>query len=154
MAVRLRIFDFCVNGFKWKGSTKKKENKSFEINDSKFEIYYDLSLAQYGAGAELVEGYYVLIMVDSELGMLIGDLTEESTMKKLKSHKQISKFALISRKEHFSDTGSWHDVLIQCAGETEGLKYPGQEVAMEFQGGKNHIFRWVIGGFDVESELS
>ncbi|KAI3799324.1 hypothetical protein L1987_34617 [Smallanthus sonchifolius] len=122
---------------------KKKGNKSFEINGSKFEVYYDLSSAQYGAGAEPVEGYYVLIMVDSELGLLIGDMTEESTVKKLKPHKQIGKFALISRKEHFSgntlystkarfaDTGSWHDILIRCAGENEGLKYPVLQVCID-----------------------
>lgn len=115
---------------------KKKGSKSFQINDSKFEVYYDLSSAQYAAGAEPVEGYYVLIMVDSELGLLIGDMTEEAAVKKLKTHKQIGKLSLLSRKEHFSgntlyatkaqfsDTGSWHDILIRCTGENEGLKYP------------------------------
>ncbi|XP_024971104.1 uncharacterized protein LOC112510036 [Cynara cardunculus var. scolymus] len=115
---------------------KKKGSKSFEINGSKFEVYYDLSSAQYAAGAEPVEGYYVLIMVDSELGLLIGDMTEEAAVKKLKTHKQIGKFSLLSRKEHFSgntlyatkaqfsDTGSWHDILIRCTGENDGLKNP------------------------------
>ncbi|KAI3722118.1 hypothetical protein L2E82_33146 [Cichorium intybus] len=115
---------------------KKKGSKSFEINDSKFEVYYDLSSAQYGAGAEPIEGYYVLIMVDSELGLIIGDMPEESAVKKLKTNKQIGKFSLLSRKEHFSgnthyatkakfsDTGSSHDILIRCTGENEGLKYP------------------------------
>ncbi|KAL8193633.1 hypothetical protein R6Q57_026768 [Mikania cordata] len=122
---------------------KKKGSKLFEINDSKFEIHYDLSSAQYGAGADPVEGYYVVIIIDSELGLLIGDMTEESTVKKLKAHKQIGKFCLISRKEHFSgntlystkaqfsDTGNWHDILIRCTGENEGLKYPVLQVSID-----------------------
>ncbi|KAK9061598.1 hypothetical protein SSX86_018780 [Deinandra increscens subsp. villosa] len=122
---------------------KKKGTKLFQINDSKFEIHYDLSSAQYGAGAEPVDGYYVLVTINSEVGLVIGDLTEESTVKKLKSHKQIGKFSLISRREHFSgntlystkaqfaDTGSFHDILIRCTGDNEGLKYPVLQVCID-----------------------
>ncbi|XP_076887160.1 uncharacterized protein LOC143537230 [Bidens hawaiensis] len=105
---------------------KKKGGKSFKINGSKFEIYYDLSSARYGTGVEPVDGYYVLIAVDSELRLLIGDVTDEPTVKKLKTRKRIGKFSLICRKEYlsgntlystktrFADAGSWHDIVIQC----------------------------------------
>ncbi|KAL8255651.1 hypothetical protein R6Q59_030718 [Mikania micrantha] len=115
---------------------KTKGSKTFEINNSKFEIFYDLSSAMYGAGAEPIEGYYVLVVIDSELGLLIGDSPEEVAGKKLKTYKQIAKFSLISRREHFSgntlystkarfsDAGACHDVLIRCTGEDGGVKNP------------------------------
>ncbi|KAI3822786.1 hypothetical protein L1987_10384 [Smallanthus sonchifolius] len=115
---------------------KKKGSKAFEISNSKFEVFYDLSAAQYGAGAEPVGKYYVLIMVDSELGLFLGDMSEEAPFKKVKTHKQNAKFSLISRREHFygntlystkaqfSDAGTCHDILIRCTGEGDGVKNP------------------------------
>ncbi|KAK1429186.1 hypothetical protein QVD17_11390 [Tagetes erecta] len=111
---------------------KKKGSKSFEINDSKFEVFYDLSSAQYATGAEPVERYYVVILVDSELGLFLGDMLE-AFFKKVKINKQNVKFNLISRREciygntlystkaRFSDTGECHDILIQCTGEGNGV---------------------------------
>ncbi|KAK1409988.1 hypothetical protein QVD17_36520 [Tagetes erecta] len=122
---------------------KKKGTKWFETHESKFEIYYDLSSAQYAAGAEPVEGYYVLIVINSDVGLLIGDMTEETTVKRIKTHKQIGKFSLVSRKEYFSgntlyttkakfsDAGNWHDVMIRCTGENEGLKHPVLQVCID-----------------------
>ncbi|XP_076954304.1 uncharacterized protein LOC143628661 [Bidens hawaiensis] len=122
---------------------KKKGGKSFKINGSKFEIYYDLSSAPYGPGVKLVEGYYILITVDSELGLVVGDMTDEPTIMKLKTRKRIGKFSLISCKEYFSsnmvystkarfeDTGSWHDIMIRCTRENDRLRYPALLVCID-----------------------
>ncbi|XP_022000501.1 uncharacterized protein LOC110898078 [Helianthus annuus] len=114
---------------------KKRGTKVFEtVNNSKFEVFYDLSTAQYGPGAEPVEKYYVLIMVDSELGLFLGDMSDDAVLKKVKMQKQNVKFYLVSRKEYiygntlystkaqFSDAGSLHDVVIRCTGEGDGVK--------------------------------
>nr|XP_043624102.1 uncharacterized protein LOC122595735 [Erigeron canadensis] len=116
---------------------KKKGNKAFEVNGSKFEVFYDLSAAVYGSGAEPVDGYYVVIMVDSELGLSVGDMSDEAAVKKVKARKDdIGKFCLVSKREHyygntlystkaqFSDDGTWHDILIQCTREKDGVKKP------------------------------
>lgn len=122
---------------------KKKGSKAFEINNSKFEVFYDLSSVQYDAGAEPVEGFYVLVMVDSELALFLGDMAEEAVVKKVKSNKQIAKFSLLSRREHyygntlyatkaqFSDTGTWHDIMIQCTGDDDGVKCPSLSVCID-----------------------
>ncbi|KAI3523323.1 hypothetical protein L1887_01384 [Cichorium endivia] len=122
---------------------KKKGSKAFEINNSKFEVFYDLSSAQYDAGVEPVEGYYVLVMVDSELALFLGDMAEEAVVKKVKTNKQIAKFSLLSRREHlygntlyatkaqFSDAGTCHDILIQCTGDDDGVKYPSLSVCID-----------------------
>ncbi|XP_076910416.1 uncharacterized protein LOC143568058 [Bidens hawaiensis] len=118
---------------------KKKGTKALEINGSRVEICYDLSSAQYGAGAEPTEGYYVAILVNSELGLLVGDMSDE----KIKTYKRIGKYCLISRKEYysgntlystkakFSDAGNWHDIVIRCTGQNEGLKYPVLQVGID-----------------------
>lgn len=75
--------------------------------------------------------------MDSELGLVIGDLAEEACLKKMKGENcKSAKICLVSRQEHFSgntiystrarfcESGSVHDILIRCSGENEGLKYP------------------------------
>ncbi|KAK9072652.1 hypothetical protein SSX86_009087 [Deinandra increscens subsp. villosa] len=137
--------DDPTTGFRLNTNTrlfrKKRGSKVFEINGSKFEVFYDLSAAQYGAGAEPVDGYYVLVTVDSELGLFVGDMSAEAVFKKVKNGKEISqitKFSLVSRREHFygktlystkakfSDAGNFHDILIRCGGEDDGGKNPNQ----------------------------
>ncbi|KAL4591669.1 hypothetical protein LXL04_004639 [Taraxacum kok-saghyz] len=122
---------------------KKKGSKAFEINNTKFEVFYDLSSAEYDVGAEPVDGYYVLVMVDSELALFLGDMAEETVGKKVKTNKQIGKFSLLSRREHFygnklyatkarfSDAGTCHDIVIQCTGNDDGVKYPSLSVYID-----------------------
>ncbi|XP_076928017.1 uncharacterized protein LOC143591810 [Bidens hawaiensis] len=118
---------------------KLRGSKVFEINNIKFEVLYDLSSAQYCAGAEPVEKYYVLIMVDSELGLFLGDMySEEPTFKK-KVNKG-TEFCLVSRQEHFygntlystkvqfSGSGTCHDILIRC---TDDVKDPTLSVCVD-----------------------
>lgn len=111
---------------------KKKGTKSLEFNDSRIEIHWDLSSAIYSTGPEPISGYYVIITIGSELGLMLGDLAE----KRIKIGTRIVKFSLVSRKEHFSgntlystkaqfcDSGAEHEILIKCSGENEGLKHP------------------------------
>ncbi|CAI9105555.1 OLC1v1004496C1 [Oldenlandia corymbosa var. corymbosa] len=122
---------------------KKRGSKSCEFSDCKVEIFWDLSSARYNSGPEPIDGFYVLITVDSELGLLLGDLAEEASLNKLKKGTKIAKYSLISRQEHFSgntlystkaqfsDTGTAHDILIRCSGETEGLKHPVLSVCID-----------------------
>ncbi|XP_019413810.1 PREDICTED: uncharacterized protein LOC109325737 isoform X2 [Lupinus angustifolius] len=114
---------------------KKKGSKLIELCDeSKVEVFWDLSNAKYDSGPEPVEGFYVVVMVNSEVGLVIGDNTnEEAFFKKIKtSTTHIAKVSLLSRREHcsgntlyitkaqFCDTGTLHDVMIRCSVENEG----------------------------------
>ncbi|XP_075500212.1 uncharacterized protein LOC142538801 [Primulina tabacum] len=122
---------------------KLKGSKSMEFTDSKVEVFWDLSTAQYQTGPEPMDGYYVLIMFGSELGLILGDMVDEAMARKLKTGTRIAKFSLLSRQEHFSgstlystkvqfsETGVPHDILIRCSGEDEGLKYPVLSVCVD-----------------------
>lgn len=115
---------------------KTKGSKIIESENWKIEVFWDLSLAKYQSGPEPVDGYYILIMVDSDLSLVLGDLAADATDKKMKNASLPAKVSLVTRKEHcsgstlyttkakFSETGTQHDILIKCSGEEEGLKYP------------------------------
>ncbi|KAL3850331.1 hypothetical protein ACJIZ3_012213 [Penstemon smallii] len=123
---------------------KLKGTKSFDFHNSKVDIFYDLYSAQYESGPEPVNGYYILIAIDSELGLILGDMySQEALLKKLKIGTRVGKLSLISRQEHFSgntlystkarfcDSGSAHDILISCSGENEGVKGPVLSVSID-----------------------
>ncbi|GMJ10720.1 hypothetical protein like AT2G27770 [Hibiscus trionum] len=122
---------------------KKKGNKVIESDNQKIQVFWDLSTAKYDTGPEPVDGFYVLVMVDSEIGLVLGDMAEEAVTKKLKNTTPIAKASLISRQEHcsgntlystkaqFCDTGIVHDIMIRCSGEHEGLKHPVLSVCMD-----------------------
>ena len=124
---------------------KKKGSKILESSDSsssKVEILWDLSSAKYESGPEPVQGFHVVIIIDSEIGLVLGDTAAEEIVSKRQNFKSnnnnntpLAKVSLLSRREHcsgntlyttkaqFCDTGTWHDVMIRCSveNENEGL---------------------------------
>ncbi|PIN25398.1 hypothetical protein CDL12_01833 [Handroanthus impetiginosus] len=122
---------------------KLKGSKLIHFQNHTIEVLWDLSAARYETGPEPVDGYYVFVTVDSELGPILGDLVRDYSMKKLKPGTRTAKFWLISRQEHFSgntlystkaqfcDTGIVHEIVIRCGGENEGLKYPVLSVCID-----------------------
>ncbi|KAK8504881.1 hypothetical protein V6N13_056209 [Hibiscus sabdariffa] len=116
---------------------KKKGSKATESCHSKIEVFWDLSTAEYDTGPEPVHGFYVAVVVNSEIGLVLGHMGEETISKKLKTTTtQVAKSSLVSRQEHcsgnthystkaqFCDTGIVHDVSIRCSGEHQGLNHP------------------------------
>ncbi|KAK8513317.1 hypothetical protein V6N13_002067 [Hibiscus sabdariffa] len=117
---------------------KMKGNKVIESYSyhSKMEIFWDLSAAKYKAGPEPVHGFYVILVVDSEIVLMLGDMAEEEINNKFKATIPIARTSLVSRQEHcsgntlystkaqFIETGLPHDILIRCSGEHQGLKHP------------------------------
>ncbi|CAH8361254.1 unnamed protein product [Eruca vesicaria subsp. sativa] len=117
---------------------KKKGNKSVDSDLGKIEVFWDLSSAKYDSimcGPEPIQGFYVIVLVDAQLGLLLGDSSEETLRKKGFSFGFDSGKSLISRQEHFSgnsfystkakfvESGDAHEIVIRCSAEkTEGLK--------------------------------
>ncbi|KAB2028244.1 hypothetical protein ERO13_D05G086400v2 [Gossypium hirsutum] len=122
---------------------KMKGSKAIESDHSNIEIFWDLSAAKYNAGPEPVNGFYVIVTVDSEIGLILGDTAEEEINKRFTSTIPVAKSSLVSRQEHcsgntlystkaqFCDTGISHDILIRCSGEHGDLKHPVLSVCID-----------------------
>ncbi|XP_010275153.1 PREDICTED: uncharacterized protein LOC104610298 [Nelumbo nucifera] len=122
---------------------KKKGRRTLESGDSKIEVFWDLFTARYESGPEPVEGFYLVVVADSELGIVLGDMGAEMVAKKFRTGDLIAQFSLVSRREHFSgnplyltkaqfcETGTIHSILIKLCGEDEGLKHPVLSVCMD-----------------------
>ncbi|KAK7404825.1 hypothetical protein VNO78_05807 [Psophocarpus tetragonolobus] len=121
--------------FRKKKGTKILEPSSPDSESSKIEIIWDLSSAKYESGPEPVQGFHVVIIIDSEIGLVLGDTSAEETLSKRLNFKSnstpLAKVSLLSRREHctgntvystkaqFCNTGTWHDVMIRCSVEKE-----------------------------------
>ncbi|GMJ00820.1 hypothetical protein like AT2G27770 [Hibiscus trionum] len=116
---------------------KKKGSKATQSGHSKFEVFWDLSTAEYDTGPEPVLGFYVVVVVNSEIGLVLGHMGEETITKRLKTNTtEVAKSSLVSRQEHcsgnthystkarFCGTSIVHDVSIRCSGEHQGLNHP------------------------------
>ncbi|XP_073317328.1 uncharacterized protein [Primulina huaijiensis] len=110
---------------------KIRGTEAFEACSSKVEMFWDLCGAEYGSGPEPINGFYVLLLISSELCLILGNMDhEELEFKK----QEVSEFSLISRRECFSgnclystrakfcETGMCHDILIKCVGEVENTR--------------------------------
>ncbi|KAK6147149.1 hypothetical protein DH2020_018061 [Rehmannia glutinosa] len=133
-SVSIFEFPFSISKFgkSFKLLRKERGARNFEFGSFRFEIIWDLSRAKYDCGPEPISGFYVLVLVNSELSLILGDMEKlESDVKKRVSEARLSEFSLISRCEHFSgnalfstrarfcETGIYHDILIKCCGEDE-----------------------------------
>ncbi|OVA18850.1 Protein of unknown function DUF868 [Macleaya cordata] len=113
--------------------SKRKGCKSLEADKSKVDIFWDLSLAKFGSGPEPLEGFYLAVVFDREMVLLLGNLTKEA-YKKTNLAPIPCNGAFIAKREHifgkkvyctkaqFFDNGQIHDVLIEC--DTIGLREP------------------------------
>lgn len=113
----------------------RKGSTAFTQGNSKIEVFWDLSKAKFH-GPEPISRFFVAVLVDSEISLLLGDSDEE--MIKLKSKFPLAKFSLVSRNEYlsgnsvysskaqFCETGMIHDILIKYSSdeEDEGSKSP------------------------------
>ncbi|KAI4349500.1 hypothetical protein L6164_010083 [Bauhinia variegata] len=113
--------------------SKRKGSKNFEVESSKIDIFWDLSSAKFGTGPEPLEGFYLAVLFDQELVLLLGDLKKEAR-RRVDCDYAHSNSIFIAKREHifgkklygakaqFCDKGQVHDVTIEC--DTVGLNDP------------------------------
>ncbi|XP_031128163.1 uncharacterized protein LOC116030142 [Ipomoea triloba] len=132
-SISISDWPYSSSSFKNSGKIEKiKGSKAMESCSARSEVFWDLSNATYDAGPEPIKGFYILVLIDSEIALFHGDKDEESNAKRCcDSAAKVAKQTLISRCEFFS-SGScvfsararWasHDITIRCAREGKGSK--------------------------------
>lgn len=113
--------------------SKRKGAKSLEIHSCKVDIYWDLTSAKFGSGPEPLEGFYVGVVVERQMILLLGDMRKEA-YKKTGATPVPSTAVLVAKKEHvfgkkvfttkaqFCANGPIHDLIIEC--DTVGVTNP------------------------------
>ncbi|XP_057515791.1 uncharacterized protein LOC130797272 [Amaranthus tricolor] len=113
--------------------SKRKGSKTLEVESSNIDIYWDFSSAKFGSGPEPLEGFYLAIVCDKQMILLLGDMRKEA-FKKTNVKQCHSSAVFIAKKEHvygkkvfyskaqFSDNGPVHDLMIEC--DTIGTNDP------------------------------
>lgn len=120
---------------------KKKGSKSLDAVDSgKVDVFWDFTAAKFGPGPEPLEGFYVGVVFDLEMILLLGDLHKDAYRKSnakpppwnavftAKKEHVLGKGVFCSRAQFF-DNGKIHDIAIEC--ETTRLKDPGLEIHID-----------------------
>uniref|UniRef100_A0A5B7BKY3 DUF868 domain-containing protein n=1 Tax=Davidia involucrata TaxID=16924 RepID=A0A5B7BKY3_DAVIN len=113
--------------------SKRKGSKSIEADSNKIDIYWDLSSAKFGSGPEPLEGFYLGVLFDGQMILLLGDMRKEA-FKKTSATPAPSNAVFIAKREHifgkkifstkaqFCDNGQLHDLVIEC--DTSGNNDP------------------------------
>ncbi|CAL9753904.1 unnamed protein product, partial [Musa acuminata subsp. burmannicoides] len=120
--------------------SKRKGSRTLDMEGSKIDIFWDLSAAKFGPGPEPLEGFYVALVFDHQMVLLLGNLIKEA-YQRTNARPPPSSAVLVAKTEHiygkklystkaqFCDNGQFHDVAIEC--DTVGLKDPCLEICID-----------------------
>ncbi|MCO5596428.1 hypothetical protein L7F22_050491 [Adiantum nelumboides] len=105
---------------------KKQGSKCVHVDGKTFEVFWDLSDAKYTYGPEPCQRFFMALLCNREIVLLLGDMHREA-YKKTKLGSAVMVLAtLLSRKEHlfgkkvyhtraqFEESGSMHEISIEC----------------------------------------
>lgn len=122
---------------------RKQGSKSFEVDGLRVEVFWDLGSAKFLCGHEPQEGFYVAVVCDEEVVLLLGDMKKEA-FRKTKARPSAIEATLISRKEHvfgkkyfntrtkLDEAGNKaHDISIEC--HTTGPRDPEMSIKVDGQ---------------------
>ncbi|KAK4778446.1 hypothetical protein SAY86_005974 [Trapa natans] len=105
--------------------SKRKGTETLEACSTLVDVHWDFSSAKFGAGPEPSEGFYVALVIDREMILLLGDMKKEA-FKKTGASSAPRRAVLIAKREHifgkkifatkaqFCDNGQVHDLVIEC----------------------------------------
>ncbi|XP_064953120.1 uncharacterized protein LOC135606185 [Musa acuminata AAA Group] len=104
---------------------KKKGSRAYAAGDCAVRLHWDISSAKFGSGPEPIDGFYVVMVVNSELALSLGDMSEECT-RRFEEALPVAESSMISRKEQvigqglhstrarFREDGGDHEITIRC----------------------------------------
>lgn len=106
-------------------SWRKHGSKQFLINGTSVDIFWDLKAAKFSKEPEPQSDYYVTVVCEEEVVLLLGDLKKEA-YRKTRSRPSLTDAMMVSKSEHifgkktfstrtkFSENGKFHEISIEC----------------------------------------
>ncbi|WOK95253.1 hypothetical protein Cni_G03960 [Canna indica] len=82
----------------WPFWGKLKGSKSVDVDSRRVDIFWNLRAAKFSESAEPSEGYFIAVVADAEVVLLVGDLTKKA-YRKTKSRRAAEHAALVIKKE-------------------------------------------------------
>ncbi|XP_009333930.2 uncharacterized protein LOC103926780 [Pyrus x bretschneideri] len=104
---------------------RKQGSKRFVVDGKAVEIFWDLKAAKFNGGTEPKSEYYVAVLCEKEVVLLLGDLKKDA-YRKTGFRPALTDPTLVSKKEHifgkkkfstkakFYEKGRLHEIAIEC----------------------------------------
>ncbi|CAA6672420.1 unnamed protein product [Spirodela intermedia] len=108
----------------WRPFWSKKGLKSLELENHRVDVYWDLRSARFSSRPEPAGGYYVALVCDEVVALLLGDSKKEA-FKRTKARPSLADATLISRRENvfgrrsfstrarFGDLKREHEIVVE-----------------------------------------
>ncbi|KAK2636590.1 hypothetical protein Ddye_031382 [Dipteronia dyeriana] len=129
---------------------RKQGSKHFTVDGRNVDVVWDLKAAKFNGETEPRSDYYVAIVCEEEVVLLLGDLKKDA-FRKTGCRPSLIEPMLVSRKEHvfgkkkfstrvkFQEKGPVHDISIECSNNNNNVSSDSNY---------NHL-----GGFDPELDI-
>lgn len=123
---------------------RKQGSKRFILEGKAVDIFWDLKAAKFNGETEPSSEYYVAVVCDEEVVLLLGDLKKDA-YKKTGCRPALIDPILVSKKEHifgkkkfstrvkFHEKGGFHEISIECRNKSSGNCLNGVEPEMEIR---------------------
>lgn len=104
---------------------RKQGSKQFIVEGRAVDVVWDLKAAKFNGETEPQSDYYVAIVCEEEVALLLGDLKKDA-YRKTRCRPALIEPMLVSRKEHvfskkrfttrikFDEKGEFHEISIEC----------------------------------------
>lgn len=105
---------------------RRQGSKRFQLDGKIVELFWDLRTAKFSGETEPKSDYYVAVVCEEEVVLILGDMKKDA-YKKTKSRPALIEPILVSRKEHifgkrrfstrakFNEKWKSHEISIECA---------------------------------------
>lgn len=121
---------------------RKQGSKRFMVEGKAVDIFWDLKAAKFNGETEPGSEYYVAVISNEEVVLLLGDLKKDA-YKKTGCRPALIDPILVSRKEHifgkkkfgtrvkFHEKGRFHEILIECKNRGNGGLEPEMDISID-----------------------
>ncbi|XP_052178388.1 uncharacterized protein LOC127792086 [Diospyros lotus] len=118
----------------------KKGYKSFDVDGNEVKVYWDLQAAKFSGGPEPSSDFYVALVSEEEVVLLLGDYKKKA-YKRTKSRPALVEAKLFYKKEHvfnkksfstrakFDQTVKEHEIVVESA--TSGPRDPEMWISID-----------------------